>query len=76
MCSCFCFDYFVTAEAKDLCKTMSTRNEIYAGFVDDMNYDEDVDDDDVGFLSGIVSKKLLMLLPFMVMLIVLLMGEL
>ncbi|KAL7019980.1 hypothetical protein ACKWTF_011329 [Chironomus riparius] len=73
MCSCFCFDYFLTVESKDLCKTMSTRNEIYAGFVDDKNYDEDVDDD-VEFLSGMISRKLLMLLPFMVMLIVLMMG--
>lgn len=53
---------------------MSTRNEIYAGFVDDKNYDENDEDDDE-FLSGMISRKLLIFLPFMVMLIVLLMGE-
>jgi hypothetical protein len=71
MCECFCFDYFLTAEAKDLCRAMSTRNEIYAGFVDDKNYDEIEGEME----NEIITQRTLILFPLMVVLIVLLLGK-
>lgn len=68
MCSCFCFDYFLSTEAKDLCHTMSPENEIYAGFLDDKNYDEIENEIEIG-------KNLLILIPLMIVFIVLLLGK-
>lgn len=74
MCLCLCFDYFISVESKKLCKRMSTNNEIYAGFVDDISHDYDDVDVDKELLSGEITKNFLISLPVMILLAVLLLG--
>lgn len=74
MCSCFCFDNFLTAEAKDFCHIMSPKNEIYAGFVDDKNYNEVENEME----NWMINKNWSIILPVLIILlvvIVLVLGE-
>ncbi|KAG5672125.1 hypothetical protein PVAND_002280 [Polypedilum vanderplanki] len=70
MCSCFCFDSFLSTEIKDLCHIMSAKNEIYAGFYDEQSFDE-IEEEIDGWNCW---KKLLMLMPLAIILFVLFMG--
>jgi hypothetical protein len=61
----------LSTEIKDQCRVMSAMNEIFAGFVDDKNYDEFEDEIE----EWIWWRRMLWLLPLAIVVVVLLMGN-
>lgn len=74
LCSCLCFDSVLTTEAADLCHSLTSKNEYLAGLLDDIDINEKVetscDSDDI-----IDLWKLLYIIPLMILMAVLLLGE-
>lgn len=71
-CDCYCFEAFLTAEPKNLCRSMSPQNEIRAGFYDDGSLEE-MQDEIVQSME--LKRHLLIVLPAVVLLFIVLLGE-
>lgn len=69
-CACFCFGSFLTVEANDLCRVMSSQDEFYAGFYDEKNL-EAIEDE----MEQSMRKHLTFLLPLAVFAFVMLLGK-
>lgn len=74
LCSCLCFDSVLTTEAADLCHSLTAKNEYLAGLIDD-NDINDKDDTSCESDDIIEQWKFLFIIPLMILMVVLLMGE-
>lgn len=71
ICSCVCFQTFLTKEVNDFCHSMAPQNEVYAGFIDVKNYEELESEME----ESISPKKLLIMASVAMVLFLLFLGE-
>lgn len=74
LCSCLCFDNVLTTEAADLCHSLTAKNEYLAGLLDDIDINEKIEPSCES--ENIIDLwKLLYIIPLMILMTVLILGE-